>query len=173
MPERTANSPTMPAKKRRQSRRRESGERGAARAIDMGGLEEVIGYVIRRAQVAIFDDTEEMMDDVDISPVEFAVMRLIQRNPGINQISLATTLGAEGPRMVLIIDALEQRGLVARLSSTIDRRARALFLTPEGRALHTQLSRRVQQQNRRLAKRLAGDDPTALLRMLRNLAVPD
>lgn len=172
MRERIANSLAMPAKKRQQRRRRESGERGLARAIDMGGLDDVIGYVIRRAQVAIFEDTEEMMADVDISPVEFAVMRLVHRNPGINQITLATTLGAEGPRMVLIIDALEQRGFVARLASTIDRRARALFLTPEGRGVHAQLSKRVQQQNRRLAKRLRGDDPKTLLRMLRNLAAP-
>jgi len=158
---------TTPMKRR--ARRRSAAAR-ATRPLDIGGLDTVIGYAIRRAQVAIFDDTNAILADLAITPVQFAVMRLVQRNPGINQISLATALGAEGPRMVLIIDELEGRGLVTRLASTIDRRARAIFLTRGGRALHTQLSKRVQQQNRRLAKRLRGDDPKLLLKMLNNLA---
>jgi DNA-binding MarR family transcriptional regulator len=170
MSDRSANVPLVPAKK---TRRRATAERELVHSMDMGGLDDVIGYVIRRAQVAIFQDTDDMMADLDISPVQFAVIRLVQRNPGINQISLATTLGAESPRMVLIIDELERRGFVARLASTVDRRARAIFLTQEGRAIHTQLTKRVQAQNRRLAKRLRGDDPKMLLRMLRNLAAPN
>jgi DNA-binding MarR family transcriptional regulator len=138
----------------------------------MGGLDNIIGYAIRRAQVAIFQDTDAMLADVDITPVQFAVIRLAQRNPGINQISLATILGAEGPRMVLIIDELERRGLVARFASTVDRRARAIFLTGGGRTLHAKLSKRVSEQDRRLAKRLRGADPDLLLRMLRDLAEP-
>ena len=168
-----ANLPLLGAKKARERRRRPTGDRALVRSMDMGGLDDVIGYVIRRAQVAIFQDTDQIMADLDISPVQFAVIRLVHRNPGINQISLATTLGAEGPRMVLLIDELERRGFVARLASTVDRRARALFLTREGRTLHTQLSKRVRKQNQRLAKRLRGDDPKMLLRMLRNLALPD
>ena len=163
-----AASVLLSPKKKRRDRRSAT----PARAIDMGSLDRVIGYAIRRAQVAIFDDTDRMMADLAITPVQFAVIRLVQRNPGINQISLATALGAEGPRMVLIIDELERRGLVSRLASTVDRRARAIFLTREGRALHAELSKRVRQQDRRLAKRLRGDDPELLLRMLHNLAAP-
>jgi len=143
-----------------------------AAAIDMGGLDTVIGYAIRRAQVAIFQDTNEILGEFGITPVKFAIIRLVQRNPGINQTTLAAALGADAPRMVLLLDALERRGLVVRLASTVDRRARALFLTPKGRALHARLSRRVAGQNRRLARRLRGDDAAALLRMLRNLTVP-
>lgn len=171
MSQSSARLPTPPAKKPRL--RRAAPERELPRPIDLGGLEEVVGYVIRRAQVAIFKEANEMMADLAITPVQFSVIRLVQRNPGINQISLANTLGAEGPRMVLIIDELERRGLVARLASTVDRRARAIFLTPAGRALHVQLSKRVRAQNRRLAKKLRGDDPNMLLRMLHNLALPN
>lgn len=169
--ESSASLPLFPAKKPR--RRAAAVERELSRPIDMGGLGHVIGYAIRRAQVAIFKEAEEMMADLDITPVQFSVIRLVHRNPGINQISLAGALGAEGPRMVLIIDELERRGVVARLASTVDRRARAIFLTPEGRLLHTQLSKRVAGQNRRLAKKLRGDDPAMLMRMLRNLVSPD
>ena len=159
----------LPAKR---IRPRSAGAKDVARPLDMGGLENVIGYAIRRAQVAIFQDTAAMLSDLDMTPVQLSVLWLVHRNQGINQISLATALGAESPRMVLIIDELERRGLVARLASTVDRRAHAIFLTREGRLLQARLSKRVQIQDRRLAKQLRGDDPKLLLRMLHNLAIP-
>lgn len=154
------------------SRRLAPFSRLQARRLDMDGLDEVIGVVIRRAQVAVFEDYRQLTRDLDISTAQFAVMRLACANPGINQTVLANTLGAEAPRMVSIIDDLERRGLVTRLASTVDRRSRVIFLTPQGRKLHRVLSKRVERQNRRMIERLRGDDPAALLRMLRNLAMP-
>jgi len=145
---------------------------GRTKPIDLGGLDSVIGYALRRAQVAIFQDYGELTGDLGITTTHFAVLRLVHRNPGLNQTALANALGAETPRMVLIIDELARRGLVVRLASTMDRRARAIFLSPEGRKMHGVVSRRVVEQNRRMIQRLRGDDCGALLRMLRNLATP-
>ncbi|HYM04205.1 MAG TPA: MarR family transcriptional regulator, partial [Stellaceae bacterium] len=74
--------------------------------------------------------------------------------------------------MVFIVDDLERRGLLVRLPSTVDRRSHAIFLTPEGRKLHTVLSRRVAKQNSRMVDRLRGADKALLLRMLKQLATP-
>lgn len=158
---------------RRQRRRRLAPlTRLQATQLDMGGLDEVIGVMIRRAQVAVFEDYRQLTRDLDISTAQFAVMRLAHTNPGINQTVMANTLGAEASRMVFIIDDLERRGLVTRLASTVDRRSRAIFLTAQGRKLHKAVSKRVERQNRRMIERLRGDDPGTLLRMLRNLAAP-
>lgn len=163
---------TKPSPRRRARRATAMPRESATRALDMGGLDEVLGYSIRRAQIAVFQDYDELMSDLGISTVQFSVIRLAHRNPGLNQTALANALGADTPRMVLIIDDLERRGLVTRLASTIDRRARAIFLTSEGRKLHAVLTRRVAVQNQRMVKRLRGDDKETLLRMLRNLATP-
>jgi DNA-binding MarR family transcriptional regulator len=168
-----APTPTTRPNPRRSSRRATVTPREATmRALDMGGLDEVLGYSIRRAQIAVFQDYDELTSDLGISTVQFSVMRLAHCNPGLNQTALANALGADTPRMVLIIDDLERRGLVTRLASTIDRRSRAIFLTAEGRRLHAVLTKRVAVQNRRMVKRLRGDDKDTLLRMLRNLATP-
>jgi DNA-binding MarR family transcriptional regulator len=165
--------PRKPAPAKRLSPKKAEPQRRAARpAPDMGGLDGIIGYAIRRAQAAVFQDYNEMTADLGITATQFAVLRLAQRNPGLNQTALANALGADGPRMVLIIDDLERRGLVARLASTVDRRSRAIFLTPSGRALHKVLSRRVAQQERRMVKRLRGGDKEMLLRLLHALATP-
>ncbi len=138
----------------------------------MGGLDDIIGFVIRRAQVAAFEDFRICAGDIDLTPVQFAVLRLVDANPGINQTTLARALGAEAPRLVIIIDALERLGFLTRLTSTDDRRSRVIFLTPDGQAMHRRISERVEVQNRHMIERLEGEDPAALLRMLRKLAAP-
>lgn len=67
---------------------------------------------------------------------------------------------------------MERRGILSRLASTLDRRARAIYLTSEGRKLLKTLEKRVAVHERMFAKRLRGDDKKELLRMLRNLATP-
>ncbi len=156
----------------RRARRAAKPERGAAKPIDMGGLEEILGFMLRRAQVAVFQDYGELTEDLGITTAQFSVMRLAHANPGINQTAIANALGAVTPRMVFIIDDLERRGLLVRLPSTVDRRSHAIFLTPEGRRLHKVLSRRVARQNQRMVARLRGADPALLLRMLRLLTRP-
>lgn len=146
--------------------------RQQADQLDMGGLDQMIGFLARRAQAAIFEDFRRCAGNIDLSPVQFAVLRLVHANPGINQTTLANALGADAPRMVIIIDKLEQRRLLTRLASTVDRRSRVIFLTPEGRKMHKAISRRVELENRRIIERLEGDDPAVLLRMLRKLATP-
>ncbi len=168
----TATRPSeLPAARHGGGRARATAER-ALRPLDMGGLDKVIGFALRRAQVAAFQDYAEITSDLGISTVQFSVMRLANANPGVSQTALASALGAEPPRMVTIIDDLARRGLIERLASTVDRRARAIFLTAEGRKLHSVLSKRVAGENRRFARRLRSGDKALLLRMLQDLATP-
>jgi DNA-binding MarR family transcriptional regulator len=152
--------------------RRAKPDRAAAKPIDMGGLDEVIGFALRRAQVAVFEDYGKLTADLGVTTAQFSAMRLAHANPGVNQTTIANALGAVTPRMVFIIDDLERRGLLLRLPSTIDRRSHAIFLTQDGRKLHKLLTKRVEKQNLRMIDRLRGADKTLLLRMLRNLALP-
>jgi DNA-binding MarR family transcriptional regulator len=161
---------TSPARQR--ARRKAKPGRIPAKPVDMGGLEEILGFMLRRAQLAAFQDYGELTEDLGITTAQFSVMRLAHANPGINQTALANALGAVTPRMVFIIDDLERRGLLMRLPSTVDRRSHAIFLTPEGRKLHKALTKRVAKQNDRMIARLRGADPASLLRMLRLLTNP-
>lgn len=140
--------------------------------VDMSGIRDFIGYAIRRAQLAVFQEFKDWMAEYDLTTAQFSVLRLVAGNPGLNQKTLAAALGVETPRMVLIVDNLESRGLVTRLASTVDRRARAIFLTVAGRKLHRTLERRSAAYERRIVERLRGDDKETLLRMLRHLAQP-
>ena len=147
-------------------------KRTDAKPLNMGGLDEIIGFMLRRAQVEIFQQYGDLTEELGITTAQFSVIRLASANPGANQTVIANALGAVTPRMVAIIDDLERRGYLVRLPSTVDRRSHAIFLTPEGRKLHKILSRRVAKQNARTIMRLRGADQSNLLRMLRDLVTP-
>jgi DNA-binding MarR family transcriptional regulator len=147
-------------------------ERAAAEPVDMGGLDEIVGFALRRAQLASFKNYGRLTEDLGITTAQFSVMRLAHSNPGVNQTMIAAALDAVTPRMVSIIDDLERRGLLVRLPSTVDRRSHAIFLTQDGRKLHRLLTKRVDKQNQSMIDRLRGADKTLLLEMLRNLAIP-
>src|SRR6478752_7823905 len=74
-----------------------------------------------------------------LTPSEAGVLRLLGRNPGLSQRSLADRLGAVPSRVVPLIDSMEARGLVKRGRSSTDRRNYELRLTTEGTQLHRTL----------------------------------
>jgi DNA-binding MarR family transcriptional regulator len=67
-----------------------------------------------------------------ISPPHFGVLRWIDANSGKNQRQLASHLGVVPSRLVVLLDELEAKGLVARHRSPEDRRSQQLQLTKKG-----------------------------------------
>jgi DNA-binding MarR family transcriptional regulator len=72
----------------------------------------LIGYNLRKAQTAVFQDFSRSLQDCNITPGQFGVLVLIQANAGLNQTSLGRALGIDRSTVVAVIDKLEGRGLV-------------------------------------------------------------
>jgi len=85
------------------------GERG--KSIDLGPLPELIGYVLRRAQLAVFQDFFGAFAPFDVRPAQFSVLTIIERNPGLTQSQVAEALGIKRTNFVGMLDELEKRGL--------------------------------------------------------------
>src|SRR5664279_557591 len=107
-------------------------------ALQMGELSELLGYSLKRAQLKIFEDFLRCVAPLQLTPAQFSVLLLLDRNPGRNQTEIANTLGILRPNFVAMLDALEGRGLLTRMRSPSDRRSHVLMLTDKGR---TTLSR--------------------------------
>ncbi len=72
------------------------------------------------------------MADLGLRPPQFAVMVLIDARPGLAQQELVSATGTDPSTMVALLDALELAGWAERRPHPIDRRKRALHLTPAG-----------------------------------------
>jgi DNA-binding MarR family transcriptional regulator len=95
------------------------------------------GHLIRRLnqQSAQVFQAHMQAADCDLTSVQFAALDAIAEQPGIDQASLAAAISFDRATIGGVIDRLEQKGLVERVVSAQDRRARLLDLTRDGKRL--------------------------------------
>jgi DNA-binding MarR family transcriptional regulator len=143
---------------------------GGRGTVNFGRLQDDLGYVLRRAQLAIFQGFFETFAPFDIRPAQYSVLTVIEFNPGISQARAADALGIKRPNFVAMIDALEARGLARRVPAEDDRRFHGLYLTDEGGALMAKLHKIAATQERVIVERLGASEYRRLRESLRMVA---
>jgi len=140
----------------------------AGPALDRGLLPSLLGYALRRAQSAVFADFSTTFAQAGeaLTPGEFGLLVLVERNAGLSQTALARALGIDRSTLVPILDRLQERGLLVRRPSPTDGRTHALALTPVGAKTLAQFSRLVRTHERRIAGRLSSDETRLLISLL-------
>jgi len=98
-------------------------------------LDGLLGYRMRRAWLAVQADLAETLRPFELRIITFTALVLVEANPGLTQARLARLMAVERPNLVVIVDELERRGLIARNRAPEDRRAYALDVTGAGRTL--------------------------------------
>src|SRR5262249_22583670 len=121
-----------------------------AQNLDRGLLPSLLGYALRRAQSAVFADfaaTFAKAGEV-LTPGEFGLLVLVERNAGMSQMALARALGIDRSTLVPILNRLQTRGLLVRRASPSDGRTHALGLTPAGEKALARFARLVKSHER-------------------------
>ena len=141
-------------------------------ALQMGELCDLLGYSLKRAQLKVFEDFLRCVAPLQLTPAQFSVLLLLDKNPGRNQTEIANTLGILRPNFVAMLDGLESRDLCARMRSTNDRRSHILVLTDKGRAVLARAKKLVATRHEaRLNELLGPANRAALLDMLAKIAL--
>jgi DNA-binding MarR family transcriptional regulator len=138
--------------------------------VDLGPLTGLIGYMLRRAQIAVFQDIFRTFAQVGIRPAQFSVLTVIAHNPGRTQSQVAAALGIKRTNFVALLDSLERRGLAVRRPAPTDRRSHALHLTEAGKASMRRLNRMVEKLEAGMIAQIGRDGRVELLRLLHRLA---
>lgn len=148
-------------------------QRPGGNGVELGMLRSLIGYHLRRAQVAVFQHFADTMGEADITPGQFGVLSVIAGNPGLSQTQLGNALGIDRSTVVAVIDRLESRGLVLRMAAPNDRRSHALQLSAEGARLLQRLEEMVRAHERHISRDLSAEDQRQLLNLLDRVARTD
>jgi len=138
-------------------------------AVDLGPLTRTIGYVLRRAQLATFQNLIDRLAKFDIRPAQFSALAVVDRNPGLKHSQVSEALGIQRTNFVDLFDRLEKRGLAVRKPAASDRRSHALYLTPKGKALLARLSALEREHERRLVEAIGPEGRDQLLMLLDKL----
>jgi DNA-binding MarR family transcriptional regulator len=142
------------------------------RPVSLGPLSDLLGYSLRRAQVAVFNDFHERFAAEDIRPAQFSVLQVLKHNPGLRQAQVSEALGIRRTNLVPLLDELEERGLAERRRVPGDRRSFALHLTDAGDALLRRLERAEAEHEAHFVRRIGVDGKRQLLALLNRLADP-
>ncbi len=143
---------------------------GVATKLDLGVLPELLGYQLRRAQLAVFQHFAATLGDQGITPGQVGLLVLVSRNPGISQTALANAVGVERSTLGEAIDRLVKRRLLVRKRAPRDRRSYALRLSASGERFLDDLMPRLRAHEEDVAVHLSADERETLIALLRRLA---
>jgi DNA-binding MarR family transcriptional regulator len=154
----------------RTSRGPRAGSIARVPGIDYGGLDSLLGYALRRAQLAAFEDFHRATAGFGITPPRFTALVILGANSGLSQTALGQVLGIARSGAMLITDWLVSRGFAERRARPNDGRAWGLYLTPRGESLLDELKRKVRAHDGRFAARLGAAERRTLFSLLDRLA---
>lgn len=106
-------------------------------------LNSLVGYRLRRAQLAYFENFRVTCAEEGITPGLFGILAIVLENPGLTQSAVAQALDTDRSAMVAALDKLEKLELIERRPAANDRRSYALFMTPGGTEFTHSLHRKV------------------------------
>lgn len=164
--------PAAPIAARRQAARAEARPQLEDRAseqpapVSLKKLNGLAGYLIRQAQLWVFEDFNATLGPLQLRPVYFSILTIVGENPGLSQMALSQVLGVVRSALVPMLDGLESRDLLERTPSKTDRRSHALYLTREGKALLERAEALVREHEQRLMKKIGPTDHKQLLQIL-------
>jgi DNA-binding MarR family transcriptional regulator len=140
------------------------------RALEQEWLVSNIGYLCTRVAAQVKRDFAAQTSSLEVTAVEFSLLTLLAKNEDVNQKQLCQALDLSPSRMAVILDRLEERGLVRRVRGTEDRRETYLHLAAPGRKLFERARAGAQAADAAAAEPLSVGERQMLLELLQKVA---
>ena len=105
---------------------------GAMPITNVKNMRKSPGFLLRCAYQFSVAIVAEHLTPLNLTSVQFATLVAVHDHPGLDATRLAAMINFDRPTLTGVIDRLEAKGLLVREPDPDDRRARLLFLTPEG-----------------------------------------
>ena len=113
------------------------------------------GFLVRRMHQIHVGLFAEECKNFDITPIQFAILTVLYGGRALDQITLSTAVGIDRTSGADVIKRLVRRGLVERIPSTEDRRAKLVHITGDGQALVRRMQPRMERAQERLISPLS------------------
>jgi len=132
-------------------------------------LEALPGHQIRRLQQIAVGLFMEETGAHDVTPVQFAALATVARQPGLDQRTLARTIGFDTSTIGGVVDRLERRGLMRRQPDPEDRRVRRLSVSAAGLQLLQAVLPAMRRAQQRILAPLSAAEQAQFMRLLDRL----
>lgn len=141
----------------------------APEPLDQTFLLGLVGHSARLASSGIRPLFAQRMAGHDLRQAEFAVLSLLDANPGISQKRLADAINVSPPNMAAVLSRLFERGLIRRERQPSDQRMQILLLTPAGTRLYRKAAATALDLDQEATAMLTPAERRELLRLLKKV----
>ena len=139
----------------------------AALQLQLGPLGDLLGYHIARASVTTFALFEQHVGQpFGLRKVEYSLLLLVLANGPLSPKRLAQALALSVPNQTMLLDRLQQRGLLRPERSLVDRRSQNVVLTDEGQRIAQASAAEATPMERALDDRLSLAEHAMLIELL-------
>lgn len=125
------------------------------------------GHLVRRLHQICVSVFLNEADDLNLTSMQFAALKGIERAPGIEQISLARSIAIDRQTASNVLSRLEKRGLIRKQAK--DKRTKSLFLTSEGEEIIRLMANRTEKIDELILSPLNDEERTQFLDTLMRL----
>ena len=140
------------------------------KAREAGSLAESPSHLIHRALQLALDIYSREVGSDGLTQRQFAVLEAVSLRAGLTQTDLVKATGIDRSTLADLVARMAQRGLLSRERSTLDARAMAVRLTPEGEAALADARPRVVEADRQIMALLPKGRRESFLEILAELA---
>jgi DNA-binding MarR family transcriptional regulator len=156
----------MPVKPSKKTLKARKGRTRQSDSIDLGWLQELIGFNLRIAYEA---SARAYLQSVASTAPHFAMLALIYLNPGLTQVALSRAVSRDSSSLTAVLDDLCKRRLVTRTRPDHDRRSYELRITPAGVKAMEKLKQKVDAHERELNELFTRQEKISLVNMLQKI----
>lgn len=129
-----------------------------------------LGYLLKHGFIELERLHEQHLAPTGVNARELGLLLFLDGREPTSQQDAARRLGVDRTTMVELLDGLEQRGLVARLTDQSDRRRNVIDLTSAGRATLRDATRASDDAERALLVDLDKAEAAQLRSLLQRIA---
>lgn len=136
-----------------------------------GVLDSVVGHHLACARVTTHVTfLKHFGQPYDLRPVEYSLLMLLAANAQLTPKQLAQSLALSAPNLTILLDRVQERGLLQRVRSEVDRRSQHVLLTEAGRALASEISAKTPAMEAELDGCLSQAERAMLIELLGKVA---
>jgi DNA-binding MarR family transcriptional regulator len=132
----------------------------------LGPVESAVGYVLKQAAVALRGAMDAVLRPMQLTVPQYSCMELLAQRPGLSNAELARGTFVTRQSMNVVLQGLEERGLVTRPAKAVKGRELPAALTEAGRSLLYAASAAIRSVNEQMCAGLTPAQEKALLETL-------
>lgn len=127
--------------------------------------------VLSRAHKVIHECTNQFFQENGLNPTEFAVLELLYHKGKQPLQQIGNKILLASGSITYVVDKLEGRGYITRVSSDTDRRVTYAEITDEGTSFMDELFPRHEQQLKQLMDVLSEEEKEQVIELLKKLGL--